>query len=1776
MRWLIKLGLLVVTQCLFSPPVFAQQNVFDACSQTYDGSYDELTVTCFDDINLNYRDSYTADVNVRLVMYGDLSLANESRLLNNNNVNFRVEFPNGGDLNLDYKAALSGSVYGAGSVEMNNEAVIAGDVVNAGKVQVGYAAMIDGYVEASDEVKIGGNAQVSGYIESQGKVETENNVTIAGYIDSAKKVKIGDSSTINGYIQSSEDIEIGSRATVSEFLDSDDKIKVGQRVTLGGDIRAQKDIEVGQDSEVQGDVTSDDGKIKIDFRTEVKGSLLARRDIDLEQESHIFGDVNARNGEVKTGFRTKVDKNIDAEKKIKLGQETEVGGSLDANDEISLAYQALVKGNVNSRDSVKLEQRSKINGYLNTPNFNDFVNESPPKVLGELCDINNNYGPCSEAPVDLEQCSAIWPSGVNENSTTPERYDLPGQAYNRSLPRELSNEDYLRVGDFDAVGEEYQTSGASSRVYIDGDLNIQPGVTLNPNGNPEDFILIVTGDLSISAGVTINGYIYAEDDINFSNNGPLIVINGAISAGDDIQGSNYRVNYSAFSNPIEGGNFCAAPAVNLPPAQVYLPFDDGPWNASNGFAISNKGTESLSITARNGVGFGAADGSPALATNQQFMGTCGYATFSAASQHYIEIMDDTSLDRANEYTIAFWARIDRAPRSGLATLVGKDENFELHVTPQGTINWWWQGNKGVRSNFTQQSFADGQWHFFVARYSLGRQSLWIDGEQKLSFSYTDTLVVNNDALRIGADKGNDGNRYLEGAVDEFRLYHDYLSDSQASSLQTLRHECLGQGQQCYAINDEGQVFGNDWKTYSKDSNYQPQLLTARNEQYLELTDNANNRATAVTLQRPFPGKGHRIEIEFKLYAWGSNGRGNTGADGIALVLSDANRISDGNPRAGSYGGSLGYAQRTGDSGGFEAGWLGIGFDEYGNFSRNSEGRAGGFDRLVPNRVGVRGADSTNYQFLGASNELEPAIDSPANQNPNSVFNPKPGHTYKVLIDGTGDNPSIEVLRKLDENGANNNFESILKLDNLQNQPQMPEQVYLSFTGSTGGETNYHWIKDLSVCSVPGEPSEERLHHYQLAFNQNAVLCNGAEVAVKACANADCSETYGDTASIQLASDNGSFAPSSLNWSAANNQLLSQLNPTQAGVTNLSVTNQSAPQPANPTVCLVDGVVDDCQIAISNAGFVFYDAGLQSTQIPRQTAGIQSEGVSIRAVETNTNTLQCQALTNNLTQIEMQLDCVDPNQCRSESEFWVSGQVGSELTAANATDLIAGNYQNVAVEFNDSRANLAMRYDDVGAVKLSAKATLSNGVTLRGDSNTFVWQPHHIEMKSTRLDTDLSSSTAILAKAGDPFEVELTARNAQGDITPNFGLEQVGERLVLQTAAEAVAPVAVNDGVLANALQFSRSDFGTFTNNQVTYSEVGKANITAQVAQQNGGGYLSQWQDTSDVLETQFEVGRFIPHHFTLEAGTGFANTCGAQPSYYIGEPQNLLPIQLVARNASGDITRNYASDLAKAELEFAAFNVNGQSFNLQVTPNGGGSAPISPIDWSDATTANAGNGFLSNVEVKYLRSDAEEGPYNDYKLGIRINDGENNQYYSQLKDTTLPAPAGDDYAVDYKLFDSARLVFGRMVLENVIAAVSDPLLIQGQVEFWDGTEYRLDENNTCYSVAHSAVSDERYVVEEGEEAPSIDLERGDIEGSSNNQVIVDQGRIQSVERSDEESLRWEPSNQPVQFEFDLDVPAYLQYDWTGDGSYNENPTALGVFGIYRGSDRQIYWQEQGL
>lgn len=250
------------------------------------------------------------------------------------------------------------------------------------------------------------------------------------------------------------------------------------------------------------------------------------------------------------------------------------------------------------------------------------------------------------------------------------------------------------------------------------------------------------------------------------------------------------------------------------------------------------------------------------------------------------------------------------------------------------------------------------------------------------------------------------------------------------------------------------IFGANWIVSASDTTgILPSIV---NPGYLRLTNNTGSNAKAATVPGIFPAAGNYISVEFQQYAY--NG---SGADGIAVTLSDYSVPAV----PGAFGGSLGYAQRTGVVG-FAGGWLGVALDEYGNYQNPTEGRLGGPGFIVQS-VGARGSGSggTGYPWLGGTASLTPLIDN------RTSITPSRGHYYQVIVDArNAGNPTPQafVAVNRDISGGGSSYSPLLASFDVFNanpsQAAVPGNWQISFTGSTGGSTNIHEISGLRICA----------------------------------------------------------------------------------------------------------------------------------------------------------------------------------------------------------------------------------------------------------------------------------------------------------------------------------------------------------------------------------------------------------------------------------------------------------------------------------------------------------------------------------------------------------------------------------------------------------------------------------------------------------------------------------------------------------------------------------------
>ncbi|MFI9506893.1 hypothetical protein [Nocardia sp. NPDC052566] len=238
-----------------------------------------------------------------------------------------------------------------------------------------------------------------------------------------------------------------------------------------------------------------------------------------------------------------------------------------------------------------------------------------------------------------------------------------------------------------------------------------------------------------------------------------------------------------------------------------------------------------------------------------------------------------------------------------------------------------------------------------------------------------------------------------------------------------------------------------------DNPYWKLLGSARmNGGSLELTPNDRSQAGTAFLDQPFSST-LGVTIDFDYSCEG----GATLGDGFSVYLIDGAQTT----QPGGFGGALGYSFTRDTSGsivasGVTAGYVGIGFDNHGNFATTGAGTGGGDPR--PNTAGVRGAGNLRQGFGWLTGVTVPGGFRAAWERGAHIQISVIGGRLSVRHADTANPNGTVLIDDFDLGGATG-------------QPRMPDTFKLGFAAGTGARTASHRVRNLTVTLPADMPLE---------------------------------------------------------------------------------------------------------------------------------------------------------------------------------------------------------------------------------------------------------------------------------------------------------------------------------------------------------------------------------------------------------------------------------------------------------------------------------------------------------------------------------------------------------------------------------------------------------------------------------------------------------------------------------------------------------------------------------
>ncbi len=1058
-------------------------------------------------------------------------------------------------------------------------------------------------------------------------------------------------------------------------------------------------------------------------------------------------------------------------------------------------------------------------------------------------------------------------------------------------------------------------------------------------------------------------------------------------------------------------------------------------------------------------------------------------------------------------------------------------------------------NLTVRNNAT---LVLGEGDYFIDKLTLD------NGTIRLSGSGITRIFVNQDVKLVNTVNINANNQgsliwvnYNNMVIDNSTTFYGYLyadglltmnnkatvygrvtagylkMDAQSSINETVLTPMLT----CFADGfDSAQINPDRWVVAQRNSSTLPSVQNGR----LRLTQNVTNQATSATFQRLFPGASNLVTVEFDQFAYKTSGT--SGADGMAVVLSDATQT----PQPGAFGGPLGYGFKTGFSG-FAGGWLGVGLDEYGN-----DANEGGSYNLGsrPQAVSIRGSGSgtSGYNYLaGTGSNLSPPVDSGTNSN-------RP-HRYRITVDSRTAGSSLAKVER-DTGSGYSTLVGPINMASQAGQAAVPANFLLSLTGSTGSVTNFHEIDNVRICALRSNPVGVQIDHFQLDHSGQPLTCNPETVTVNACADAACTTLIKDpvTATLSLtpiSASNGWIGGNTVTFSDGSTTVQLRNNTPTAVTIGVSGSTPTT-KPFSTTLCKAGAGTPSaaaCTLNFADSGFFF--------DVP-DTYSNQPQTVTIKAVKKSDVTKLCvPGFASQTKSVKFWSSYISPASNLSNSKISVNSSV---LGTSQGTAV------PVSLAFDaQGQSTMTVKYPDAGKVQLDARYDGTGneaGLVMLG-ADQFVARPVGLCITPPQGVCAVgNASCPVFKKAGETFQVDIKAMAWEsandGDIcagnqtTPNFVLNGIG------LGSTLVAPSPGTNATVSTTTYNHVAATNSLNSVNQTVSEVGVFRMTATPPTSNYFGY------TIPSAQSQ-PVGRFIPADFNLVSGD-IVPACSVFS--YMGQPFGVT-LDIIARNVAGGQTRNYTGDFAKGNAYITTANSkNGTSLSSRLRS-------LQPLPWLDGQAA-----FSGSSEFVRLSDTQPDGPFKALLFGLYMqdNDGERTLIASPDFNEVVTGDCSGSNC-NARLIDatSMKAYFGRLLAGTGAGLAAAPLAIPLQMQYYESGDWLLNEEDQCtlLSLAGDGIN---FI----NPSHTFDVATQDLNLGANRKIRLGLGEpppgVMSATATDGEILfQFAKPDISVRIPYKVDLSKQpAQPLWLSD------PVSLqgeAIFGSSRGNDRIIYRRE---
>lgn len=588
------------------------------------------------------------------------------------------------------------------------------------------------------------------------------------------------------------------------------------------------------------------------------------------------------------------------------------------------------------------------------------------------------------------------------------------------------------------------------------------------------------------------------------------------------------------------------------------------------------------------------------------------------------------------------------------------------------------------------------------------------------------------------------------------------------------------------------------------------------------------------------------------------------------------------------------------------------------------------------------------------------------------------------------------------------------------------------------------------------------HHFQITHPAQALSCAPEKVTVMACADASCSTPFTGGAQVTL-SPGGAQAQTGTSGSVD-----STVSNYAGGAVTLNLT--STPSTTGALVCKnsANGSNTNCQMN-------FASSGLQVSGVPRyaeddsQESSEQSK-VSISAVQASSSNPQACVPLFSGQEKTIRLKCSYANPTSGTLPARLQIKSGAYVAlAANDNSACSSSGVDMLLAFDGNGvAKPRMLYADVGQLGITATYTSTSGsdkgLVMTGSGSVIV------APKSFGFTPLASPQRAGLAVApvSPASSITVSALNAKGAVTRNFGRETGEQKVVLGNTLQAPVFAGNSNPAVSGSVSFINSN-GVATVSGLGWPEVGQIQFTASLQNAYLGSTLLASGNSSSV--------NYIPHHFVTEwvdSGTAAAPfpfvcaaplSCAGSRAVYSRQPFN---VRVRARNASDADTVNFDSRYTAIQGQQVQMRgVDAATSKTDYPPaSPSGSRLTDGASTPAAVTGLAVSGFTTGVASRSIAY-SFGAAYSQDQAGTLLAAPTDIRLRATYSSSGLTVTSG---VADQGTEGQLTVISGRLMVPNAYGSEQLPLRLAVQAQYWDGSAWRVNLGDSASSFTRAQVA----------------------------------------------------------------------------------------------------------